>query len=238
MNYMSREEAIIFQQKEIERIQAEQKEAEEKAIAAKAKADELRRASESANDSQRLQRQHNLQEAQDEQDRLAAEKAEQAKAELDRVAQHQERIERAKTAPRDQNLRDFDAKEYEETQREVWREIIRRYPWMADGFYPIESQDGTGWIPGKASDFDLLNPKKQVEEIDIEVKRRHETEEKERVIKLAEQKAQQETLIKEVTDALAEKLDSVSGLDTVAFSNMQKEIERQLAEKYNSISSK
>jgi phenylpyruvate tautomerase PptA (4-oxalocrotonate tautomerase family) len=98
--------------------------------------------------------------------------------------------------------------------------------WVADGFYRIESQDGTGWIPGKASDFDLLNPKKQIEEINIEAKRRHETEEKERAIKLAEQKAQQETLIKEVTDALAEKLNSLSGLDTVAFSSMQKEIER------------
>ena len=237
MQYMSREEAILFQKEEVERIQAEQKATEAKTLAAKQAADELRRAAESA-DTQHQQRQRDLQAAQEEQDRLAAEKAEQAKAEQDRVVQHQERIESLKETPRDPNLGDFDAQTFYAAQQEVERRLLEKYPWLRPGFYKPESQDGTSWAPGKASDFDLLNPKKQIEEINLEAKRRHEAEEKERAIKLAEQKAQQETLIKEVTDALAEKLNSLSGLDTIAFSNMQKEIERRLAEKYNSISSK
>lgn len=238
----SREEAIAFQQKEIERIQADQKAAEEKAAVAKREA-EVRRAAES-DDSQRLQRHSDIKAAQKEQERLASEKAEQAKAEQARVAKHQARIENAKATPRDPNLRDFDAKEFEENQREVWREICRRYPWMADGFYPVEEQLEGCWEPGRASNLIERRQKKQDEEINQEAQRQEaariqrEKEEAENAAKLAARKSQQETVIKEVANDLTETLNSLSGLDAAALASLRREIERRLEAKYNSISSK
>jgi hypothetical protein len=45
-------------------------------------------------------------------------------------------------------------------------------------------------------------------------------------------------LIEEATDAFAEKLNSVSGLDAVASASLQMEIERRLEERRNLVSSK